>query len=62
VTLKASDDVAVAGTGIEYRLGAGRVWLRYRTPIRVPRRTSLTWRAVDVDGNAEATHTLAPTR
>jgi lysophospholipase L1-like esterase len=60
VTLTARDEVGVAG--IEYKLGANKIWLRYRTAIHVPRRTSLTWRAVDVDGSSETPHTLAATR
>ncbi len=56
VALTARDDVGVAG--IEYRLGANRVWIRYRSPLHLPLHTSITWRAVDVDGNIEASQTL----
>jgi lysophospholipase L1-like esterase len=52
VTLSAVDNVAVRG--LEYRLGAGG-WERYDGPVTVPTGMTLTWRAVDVNGNAEAT-------
>lgn len=55
VTITASDDVGVAG--VEYRLGAGS-WTRYAGPVSVGPGTELTWRAVDVNGNSEATQTL----
>jgi lysophospholipase L1-like esterase len=55
VTLSATDNVAVAG--IEYRLG-GTTWTRYNGPLVVPAGATLTWRAVDVNGDIEATHTL----
>jgi len=55
VTIAATDDVAVSG--VEYRLAAG-AWTRYDAPVTVPTGTTLTWRAVDVNGNVEATHTL----
>ena len=55
VTLTAVDNVAVAG--IEYRLGAGS-WTRYTAVVSVPTGTTITWRAVDVNGNTEATRSL----
>jgi lysophospholipase L1-like esterase len=55
VTTSATDNVAVSG--VEYRLGAGS-WTRYGVPVTVPTGTTFTWRAVDVNGNTEATHTL----
>jgi hypothetical protein len=57
VTLSAVDNVSVSG--IEYRLGAATAWTRYTAPVRVPSNTSITFRAVDVNGNSEATQTLA---
>jgi lysophospholipase L1-like esterase len=55
VTIAATDNVGVAG--VEYRLAAG-AWTRYVGPVTVPTGTTLTWRAVDVNGNVEATHAL----
>jgi hypothetical protein len=55
VTLTATDAVGVAG--IELKLGKTR-YRRYRAPVLVRRGVTLTWRAVDVNGNIEATHTL----
>ena len=55
VTLTASDDRGVSG--IEYRLGAGS-WTRYAGTTLVPTGQTLTWRAVDVNGNTEATQSL----
>jgi lysophospholipase L1-like esterase len=55
VTLAATDDVGVAG--IEVKLGKSR-YRRYRASLLVRRGRTLTWRAVDVNGNIEATHTL----
>ena len=56
VTITASDNVAVRG--VEYRLGAGP-WTRYTLPVPVAPGQTLTWRAVDVNGNTEATQTLS---
>jgi lysophospholipase L1-like esterase len=50
VTLSATDDAGVAG--IEYRLGGG--WTRYTGPVALAPGTTLTYRAVDVNGNVEA--------
>jgi hypothetical protein len=55
VTVTATDDVGVAG--IEVKLGTSR-YRRYRAPLLVRRGVTLTWRAVDVNGNSEATHSL----
>jgi lysophospholipase L1-like esterase len=55
VTIAATDNVGVSG--VEYRLAAG-AWTRYAGPVSVQAGTTLTWRAVDVNGNVEATHTL----
>ncbi len=57
VTITARDNVAVAG--IEYRLNSGP-WTRYISPINVPTGNSLAYRAVDVNGNVETTHTITP--
>ena len=54
VTITASDNVAVKG--VEYRLSGG--WVRYTTPVPLAPGQTITWRAVDVNGNAEATQTL----
>jgi lysophospholipase L1-like esterase len=55
VTIAATDNVGVSG--VEYRLGPG-AWMRYGASVTVPSGTTLMWRAVDVNGNVEATHTL----
>ena len=55
VALTATDNVGLAG--IEYRLGDG-VYHRYTAPVAVPSGTTLTYRAVDVNGNIEASHAL----
>jgi lysophospholipase L1-like esterase len=55
VSLSATDDVGVAG--IELRLDGGG-WTRYAGTVVVPAGSTLTWRAVDVNGNIEATHSL----
>ena len=56
VTLSASDNVGVAG--IEYRLGSATTWTRYAGPLAVATGSSVTYRAVDVNGNSEASHTV----
>jgi hypothetical protein len=58
VTLSASDNVGVSG--IEYRLGAATAWTRYAGTVAVAAAGSITFRAVDVNGNVEATQTLTP--
>ena len=55
VTVTASDNVAVSG--VEYRL-AGGAWTRYIGTVTVSTGTTFVWRAVDVNGNVEATHSL----
>jgi len=55
VTLTASDNVAAAG--IEYELGDAS-YLRYTSTVSVPSGVTLTYRAVDVNGNMEATQSL----
>jgi lysophospholipase L1-like esterase len=55
VTITASDNAGVSG--VEYRLdGAG--WTRYTGPVALAPGQTIMWRAVDVNGNAEATQTL----
>ncbi len=56
VTLTATDDVGVGG--IEYRLNLG-AWQRYAAPVVLRMGDSIRFRAVDVNGNTEATHVLA---
>jgi hypothetical protein len=62
VTLSATDAEGVAG--IEYKLvprkrrASSVAYARYTRPFRLARRTTLIWRAVDVNGNTEATHSL----
>ena len=53
VTISATDNDAVAG--IEYRTGGA--WTKYDAPLSLATGTLVTWRAVDVNGNVEATHT-----
>jgi hypothetical protein len=55
VSLSATDDVGVSG--IEYRLAKGH-WTRYSDPVTVAGGHTITWRAVDVNGNCEATQSL----
>jgi len=55
VILAAADDVAVAG--IEYRRDLGP-WQRYADPFVLPAGSDIRFRAVDVNGNIEATHEL----
>jgi GDSL-like Lipase/Acylhydrolase family len=55
VSLSATDNVAVAG--IEYSLDGGP-YQRYTAPFAVAPGTTVTYRAVDVNGNTEATNTL----
>ena len=53
VTLSATDNVKVSG--IEYRIGTGH-YVRYVKPVVVTSGATITWRAVDVNGNTEPTH------
>jgi len=55
VTLSATDDVGVAG--IEYSLDGGP-YQRYAETFTVAAGTNVTFRAVDVNGNVEATQTI----
>jgi hypothetical protein len=55
VILAAADDVAVGG--IEYRLDLGP-WQRYADPFVLVAGSNIRFRAVDVNGNIEATHVL----
>jgi lysophospholipase L1-like esterase len=57
VALNARDNVRVAG--IEYRLDNGP-YSRYSTPISIRPGSTLTYRAVDVNGNVEAAHSFSP--
>jgi lysophospholipase L1-like esterase len=52
VTLTATDNAGVSG--IEYRIGGGH-YIRYTAPVMVATGKTVTWRAVDVNGNIEAT-------
>ena len=57
VTLTATDDVGVSG--IEYRLSTDTLgYRRYTGPVTLAPGTTITFRAVDVNGNVEATHAL----
>jgi hypothetical protein len=62
VTLSATDEAGVAG--VEYKVvprkrrQATIAYRRYGAPVRVKRGHILVWRAVDVNGNTEATHSL----
>ncbi len=55
VTLSATDNDAVSG--IEYKLGDA-AYGRYTGTVSVPGGTTLTYRAVDVNGNTEASHSF----
>jgi hypothetical protein len=55
VSITATDNVGVKG--IEYKLG-GLGWTRYTAPVTAPTGAALEWRAVDVNGNYEASRTL----
>lgn len=57
VSLSATDNVAVSG--IEYKLGSASTWTRYTSQFSIPlTSTTITYRAVDVNGNVEAAHTF----
>lgn len=58
VTLSATDNVGLAG--IEYQIGTATPWTRYNTPVFIATGTTLTYRAVDLAGNTEASHSLTP--
>jgi lysophospholipase L1-like esterase len=55
MTVSATDDVGVAG--VEYRFPGGS-WTRYDGPVAVAPGQAVDERAVDVNGNIEASHTL----
>ncbi len=55
VILSATDNSGVAG--IEYKIGNG-AYLRYSAPVLLNRGATITYRAVDINGNIEATHSL----
>jgi lysophospholipase L1-like esterase len=55
VTLAATDNVGVAG--IEYQLGT-TTWTRYTASVFVSSGSTLIYRAVDVNGNIEASHSI----
>lgn len=55
VALTAWDNVGVAG--VEYRVADG-AYRRYTGPVVLAAGTTITYRAVDVNGNIEASHTL----
>ncbi|HEY1014439.1 MAG TPA: SGNH/GDSL hydrolase family protein, partial [Herpetosiphonaceae bacterium] len=54
LALTATDNVGLAG--IEYRIGAG-AWTRYAAPLPIGGPTTVTFRAVDVNGNIEEDRT-----
>jgi len=57
VTLSATDAAGVSG--IEYRLSTDALgYRRYTGPVTLGPGTTITFRAVDVNGNVEATHAL----
>jgi lysophospholipase L1-like esterase len=56
VTLSATDHVAVSG--IEYKINGG-AYQRYTVPVNAPDGSAMTFRAVDISGNIEATQCLA---
>jgi lysophospholipase L1-like esterase len=56
VTLSAADNVGV--NGIEYKLGSG-AYSKYTAPVTVASGSSITFRAVDVNGNSEASQTMS---
>jgi lysophospholipase L1-like esterase len=55
VTITAQDNVGVSG--IEYKIGTGP-YTRYTAPVNLQSGSSLTYRAVDVNGNVEPARTL----
>ena len=56
VRLTATDPQGVSG--IEWRTKPRHTWRRYTRPVTIVRGQTLTWRAVDVNGNVEASHSL----
>jgi hypothetical protein len=57
-TLSATDNVGVSG--IEYKIDGG-AWTRYVSPVFVADGATMTYRAVDVNGNFEASQSLTST-
>jgi lysophospholipase L1-like esterase len=57
VSITAHDNVAV--DGIEYKINSGP-YTRYTGSISLPAGSTLTYRAVDVDGTMETAHTVSP--
>jgi lysophospholipase L1-like esterase len=58
VALKARDNAGVAG--IEYRIDQGAITRYTDFPITIPTGSTLTLRAVDVNGNNEVWHSITP--
>jgi lysophospholipase L1-like esterase len=56
-TFAAVDNAGVAG--IEYKINSG-AWIRYGSPVSLANGSSLTYRAVDVNGNIEEARTISP--
>ena len=56
VTMTATDPQGVSG--IEWRTNPRHAWRRYTQPVTLVGGQTLTWRAVDVNGNIEASHSL----
>ncbi|MFQ5472487.1 MAG: hypothetical protein ACE5FA_06345, partial [Dehalococcoidia bacterium] len=56
VDISATDNVGVSG--IEYKMDGG-AYQRYAAPVLVTAGSRIDWRAVDVNGNSEATQCLA---
>jgi lysophospholipase L1-like esterase len=58
VELQASDNIGVAG--IEYKIDSGPITRYVNDPITINQGSILTYRAVDVNGNVEAWHSVGP--
>jgi lysophospholipase L1-like esterase len=58
VELQASDNVGVAG--IEYKIDSGPIIRYVNEPVTINQGSILTYRAVDVNGNVEAWHSIGP--
>jgi lysophospholipase L1-like esterase len=57
VTLSATDSTDSV-SGIEYQINDGS-WIRYTGTVFVPAGSTITYRAVDSNGNVEASHTIS---
>ena len=55
VAITATDAAGVKG--VEYKIGSG-AWVRYTGAVTVATGSTITYRAVDVNGNIEATHSI----